>query len=66
MQEQLDSGLNGQQETLPGLSPVVGSILDGTVIPSVPETRVDKNILEKLRERDKPLLGSGEPAHGPG
>jgi hypothetical protein len=25
-----------------------------------------KRLLQRLRERDKPLLASGEPAHGPG
>jgi hypothetical protein len=63
MREEADSGI-GEQQPLSDVDPVVGSILEGTVLPNAPTT--NKNILDKLRERDKPLLASGEPAHGPG
>jgi hypothetical protein len=44
----------------------VGPLVPGTVEPDSSSVTTHKNILDKLRERDKPLLASGEPAHGPG
>ena len=46
--------------------PIVGQVVPDAVEPNSSSVTTHKNILEKLRERDKPLLASGEPAHGPG
>jgi hypothetical protein len=55
-----------ESQSQSGASLPAGSIETEAQSPEVVDPNSQKSLLERLRERDKPLLASGEPAHGPG